>query len=158
LTAAPGRRIVNRMVNHSEMLDAAFAALADPTRRAILARLADGETTVSALAEPFSMSLPAVLKHLDALERAGLLTARKEGRVRTCRLEPAPLSQAADWIEHYRTFWEGRLEALDHYLTGHQGLNVSKEDDRWRRTRSASRASSRRRAKKSSAPLPRRKR
>jgi DNA-binding transcriptional ArsR family regulator len=141
------------MVNHSEQLNAAFAALADPTRRAILARLADGETTVSELAGPFSMSLPAVMKHLDALERAGLLTARKEGRVRTCRLEPAPLSQAADWIEHYRAFWEGRLEALDRYLTGQQ-----KEDDRWRKTRSASRAPSRRRAKKSSAPSPKRRR
>jgi DNA-binding transcriptional ArsR family regulator len=103
------------MVNQSG-LDATFAALADPTRRAMLARLALGESSVSELASPFSMSLPAVLKHVDSLQRAGLLEARKDGRVRRCRIQAAPLQQAADWIGAYRRFWDGRLDALDRYL------------------------------------------
>lgn len=102
------------MVNKS--LDATFAALSDPTRRAILARLAQGEASVSDLAGPFAMSLPAFLKHVFTLERAGLLEARKDGRVRRCRLAAAPLHEAADWLARYERFWEERLEALGRCL------------------------------------------
>ena len=92
------------MVKSAATLDATFAALADPTRRAILARLALGETSVGELATPFAMSLPAVSKHLGVLEGAGLLTRERDGRVRRCRLEPGPLHSAADWIAQYRRF------------------------------------------------------
>ena len=105
------------MVKYSDrQLDGVFAALADPTRRAILARLAQGEASVGDLAAPFAMSLPAVSKHLGVLERAGLLAREKDGRVRRCRLEPAPLEGAADWIDAYRRFWTGRFDALARYL------------------------------------------
>ena len=97
-------------------LSATFAALADPTRRAILARLASGETTVSELAEPFAMSLPAVSKHLKVLERAGLIARGREAQWRPCRLEAGPLKDAAEWVEHYRQFWEQSLDRLDDYL------------------------------------------
>ena len=93
-----------------------FSALADPTRRAILARLASGEATVTELAEPFEMSLPAVSKHLKVLQRAGLIARGREAQWRPCRLEAAPLQDAADWIEHYRRFWEESLDRLDAYL------------------------------------------
>src|ERR1700716_4180325 len=93
-----------------------LAALADPTRRAILARLALGETSVTELAEPFEMSLPAVSKHLKVLDRAGLIARGREAQWRPCRLEAAPLQDAADWIEHYRRFWEESLDRLDAYL------------------------------------------
>ncbi|MGQ0672426.1 MAG: ArsR/SmtB family transcription factor [Hyphomicrobium sp.] len=99
-----------------DTLSATFSALADPTRRAILARLADGEITVSELAEPFDMSLPAVSKHLKVLERAGLIARGREAQWRPCRLEPARLQQAADWMLQYRHFWEESFDRLDGYL------------------------------------------
>lgn len=100
----------------SDQLDATFSALADPTRRAILARLALGETTVTELAGPFDMSLPAVSKHLKVLERAGLIARGHKAQWRPCRLEPAPLEGAAGWIEQYRRLWEERLDRLDDYV------------------------------------------
>lgn len=105
------------MVNYlANSLDATFAALADPTRRAILARLARGEASVTELAEPFDMSLPAISKHLTVLERAGLLAREKEGRVRRCRLIAKPLRDAARWIAFYQQFWEEQFDALAGYL------------------------------------------
>src|ERR671929_2212888 len=103
----------------SDRLSATFAALADPTRRAILARLASGEATVNELAQPFAMSLPAVSKHLKVLERAGLITRGREAQWRPARLEADPLREVADWLEGYRRFWkqsEQRYERLDDYL------------------------------------------
>src|SRR5437899_12246302 len=97
-------------------LSTTLSALADPTRRAILARLALGEATVTELAEPFPMSLPAVSKHLKVLQRAGLIARGREAQWRPCRLEAAPLKDAADWIEHYRRFWEESFDRLDEYL------------------------------------------
>jgi len=97
-------------------LSSTFAALADPTRRAILARLALGETSVTELARPFEMSLPAVSKHLKVLERAGLIARGREAQSRPCRLAPAPLQEAASWIEEYRRFWEVSLDRLEDYL------------------------------------------
>ena len=99
-----------------DRLGATFAALADPTRRAILARLALGETSVSELAEPFDMSLPAVSKHLKVLERAGLITRGREAQWRPCRIEPRPLREVDDWLERYRRFWDESLGRLDEYL------------------------------------------
>jgi len=93
-----------------------FAALADPTRRAILARLAAGEASVTELAEPFEMSLPAVSKHLKVLERAGLIARGREAQWRPCRLEAAPLKDVSDWVEEYRRHWEERFDRLDEYL------------------------------------------
>ena len=100
----------------SDPLSATFAALADPTRRAILSRLASGEATVTQLAEPFRMSLPAISKHLKVLERAGLITQGRAAQWRPRRLEPAPLKEVSDWVEGYREIWEQRLERLDNYL------------------------------------------
>ena len=97
-------------------LSTTFAALADPTRRAILARLATGEATVSELAEPFKMSLPGFSKHLKVLENAGLISKGREAQWRPCRLEAAPLKDVAEWAERYRTLWEQRLDRLDTYL------------------------------------------
>jgi DNA-binding transcriptional ArsR family regulator len=97
-------------------LDATFAALADPTRRAILARLANGEATVSALAAPFDMSQPAISKHLKVLERAGLITRSREAQRRPRKLEPRPLAEATDWIERYRKIWEANYKRLDAVL------------------------------------------
>ena len=97
-------------------LSSTFAALADPTRRAILARLASGETSVTDLAEPFDMSLPAVSKHLKVLEGAGLITRGRDAQWRPCRLEAGRLREVADWVEHYRRFWEESLDKLDSYL------------------------------------------
>ena len=99
-----------------DQLSATFAALADPTRRAILARLISGECSVTALAEPFDMSLPAVSKHLHVLERAGLISRGREAQWRPCRLEAGPIKQVADWTERYREVWEGRLDRLEAYL------------------------------------------
>jgi DNA-binding transcriptional ArsR family regulator len=101
-------------------LNSTFAALADPTRRAILARLATGETSVSALAGPFDMSLPAISKHLKVLERAGLIARGREAQWRPCRLQAGPLKDAARWIDEYRYHWEQRLERLDSYLQQQQ--------------------------------------
>jgi DNA-binding transcriptional ArsR family regulator len=100
----------------SDALSATFAALADPTRRAILARLASGETTVSELAEPFDMSLPAVTKHLNVLERAGLITRGRHAQWRPCRIEGKALEQACGWMEQYRQFWDASMDRLDAYL------------------------------------------
>lgn len=100
----------------TDQLSATFAALADPTRRAILARLVSGECSVTELAAPFDMSLPAVSKHLRVLERAGLIAQRREAQWRLCRIEAAPLREVADWTEHYRHIWEERLDRLDDYL------------------------------------------
>jgi DNA-binding transcriptional ArsR family regulator len=97
-------------------LSVTFAALADPTRRAILARLADGEATVNELAEPFAMTLPAVSKHLKVLERAGLITRGRNAQWRPCTLDARPLRDAADWMQQYRRFWEDRLGRLDEHL------------------------------------------
>ena len=97
-------------------LDSTFAALADPTRRTILARLSRGEATVTELAEPFEMSLPAVSKHLKVLERAGLIARGREAQSRPCRLKAAPLGEVADWVEQYRRFWEQSFDRLDGYL------------------------------------------
>ena len=99
-----------------DRLSVTFSALADPTRRAILARLIAGEVSVTELAEPFAMSLPAVSKHLKVLERAGLIKRSREAQWRPCRLEAGPLKDAADWLEHYRHFWEESLDRLDDYL------------------------------------------
>ena len=99
-----------------DRLTATFAALADPTRRAILARLASGETSVTALAEPFAMSLPAISKHLKVLERAGLIARSREAQWRPCRIEPGALKHVDDWLEHYRRFWHERLDRLEDYL------------------------------------------
>jgi DNA-binding transcriptional ArsR family regulator len=100
----------------TDALSSTFSALADPTRRAMLARLAQGECSVNELAAPFAMSLPAVSKHLRVLERAGLVARRRDAQRRPCRIEAAPLKQVADWAEHYRVLWEQRLDRLDAYL------------------------------------------
>lgn len=105
----------------ADHLSTTFAALADPTRRAILARLAQGETSVTELAAPFDISMPAVTKHLKVLERAGLITRGREAQWRPCQLKASPLKDVADWVEHYRTFWEQSLDRLDDYLQELQG-------------------------------------
>jgi DNA-binding transcriptional ArsR family regulator len=110
-------------------LNQTFAALADPTRRAILARLANGEASVSELAQPFDMSLPAISKHLKVLERAGMITRGRDAQFRPCRLEPRALKAASDWLESYRIFWEQSLNNLEDYLKELQG----KEKKRGRR-------------------------
>jgi len=107
-----------------DRLSTTFAALADPTRRAILARLASGEKSVNELAEPFEMSLPAVSKHLKVLETAGLIARGREAQWRPCRLEAAPLKDISNWVERYRRFWEESFDRLDAYLRDIQ----SKED------------------------------
>jgi DNA-binding transcriptional ArsR family regulator len=99
-----------------DQLNSTFAALADPTRRAILSRLTVGETTVTELAKPFKMTLPAITKHLKVLERAGLIERGREAQWRPCRLRAAPLKNASDWIEQYRQCWEERLDRLSDYL------------------------------------------
>ena len=139
------------MVNYqAAALDTTFAALADPTRRAILARLARGQASVSELAEPFRVSLPAVVKHVSVLEKARLVRTEKSGRVRRCRLSPAPLHTAAEWIEFYQRFWEVQFDRLERFIE-----EMKQEDPSWRpRTPqgklSKSSAHSPRRARKSS--------
>ena len=100
-----------------DRLSATFSALADPTRRAILARLASGEESVTELAEPFDISLPAVSKHLKVLERAGLIARNREAQWRRCRLDAAPLRNVSEWLERYREFWEQRFDRLEAYLS-----------------------------------------
>lgn len=100
----------------ADRLSSTFAALADPTRRAILGRLLSGECSVSDLAEPFAMTMPAVSKHLRVLERAGLIAQRREAQWRHCRVEAGPLKEVADWTERYRHIWEERFDRLDRYL------------------------------------------
>lgn len=104
------------MVTATDQLSATFSALADPTRRKILAQLTDGECSVTDLAEPFEISLPAVTKHLKVLERAGLVERSKRAQWRPCTLRAEPLKEATEWIEKYRDFWEARLDRLDSYL------------------------------------------
>ena len=104
------------METPTHTLDSTFAALADPTRRAILARLSSGEATLTELAEPFEMTLPAVSKHLKVLERAGLVSRSRVAQSRPCRLEATPLREAAGWVVQYRRFWEGSFDRLDDYL------------------------------------------
>jgi DNA-binding transcriptional ArsR family regulator len=106
------------MVNYQpDRLDGIFSALSDPTRRAVLARLSEApELSVTTLAAPFAMSLPAVLKHLDVLEDAGLIARRKSGRTVSCRLNAAPMQEAQQWLAHYERFWSSRLDALERYL------------------------------------------
>jgi DNA-binding transcriptional ArsR family regulator len=101
---------------HPLILNATFTALADPTRRAILARLALGEASVLELAKPFAMSQPAISKHLKMLERAGLISRGRDAQRRPCRLEPKPLAEAVEWLEDYRRFWEARFQRLDEVL------------------------------------------
>jgi DNA-binding transcriptional ArsR family regulator len=108
-------------------LSTTFAALADPTRRAILARLASGETSVTELARPFTMSLPAVSKHLKVLERAGLIARGREAQWRPCRIEVKALKQADDWLESYRRLWDARLDRLDDYLRELQAAEAGTE-------------------------------
>jgi len=115
----------------SDTLSSTFAALADPTRRAILARLALGETSVTELSEPFDMSLPAVSKHLKVLERAGLITRGRDAQWRPCKLEAGPLRDIAGWVENYRRFWEESFNRLEDYLTELQ--NKPKEKKRGRK-------------------------
>jgi DNA-binding transcriptional ArsR family regulator len=115
------------MVKHSQALDSTFAALSDATRRGILARLASGEASVTELAAPYEMSLPAVSKHLRVLESAGLVSRRKDGRIQRCQLVAEPMKTAADWIEHYRRFWEAQLDSLAKFLEQSSG----KEKKSW---------------------------
>jgi DNA-binding transcriptional ArsR family regulator len=109
-----------------DRLSTTFAALADPTRRAILTRLMTGEVSVTELAEPFDMSLPAISKHLKVLERAGLIARGREAQWRPCRLEAGPMKDASDWLEHYRKFWEQSFDRLDDYLRELQGKGKAK--------------------------------
>jgi DNA-binding transcriptional ArsR family regulator len=103
-----------------DRLSTTLAALADPTRRAILARLATGEATVNQLAEPFDISLPAVSRHLKVLQKAGLISQGREAQWRPCRITPAPLAEVSDWVEDYRNLWERRLDRLEDYLSALQ--------------------------------------
>src|SRR5215210_6266127 len=118
-------------------LSTTFAALADPTRRAILARLAKGEVTVNELAEPFALSLPTVSKHLKVLQRAGLISQGRKAQWRPCRLETAPLHEVANWMEDYRQFWDESFDRLDNYLqelqVQAQGQKSGKENTRGRK-------------------------
>lgn len=127
------------MVNYSSSLDSTFAALADPTRRAIISSLMLGQASISELARPHRMSLPAVMKHVHVLEHAGLVSQRKIGRTRHCQLAAKPLQDAEQWISQYRTFWEGTFDSLERYLSQSEqsDLSASKEDHSWpRRNRS----------------------
>lgn len=119
----------------ADPLSATLHALADPTRRAILARLAEGEAAVTDLARPFAMSLPAVSKHLKVLEQAGLISRSREAQWRPCRLEPARLKEASDWLERYRVMWEAKLDRLEAFLAAEEGADShppSSGDDRVR--------------------------
>jgi DNA-binding transcriptional ArsR family regulator len=112
-----------------DRLDSTFAALADPTRRAILARLAAGEASVTELSQPFEMSMPAVSKHLKVLERAGLIARGREAQWRPCRLEAEPLKDVADWVGEYRRHWEERFDRLEGYLRELQEKGEKEQDD-----------------------------
>ena len=116
------------MKTASDPLSTTFQALADPTRRAILARLALGEASVSDLAEPFAISLPAVSRHLKVLEQAGLVSRTREAQWRPCQLNAGPLKDAASWIEHYRRFWDGSFERMDAYLAELQAKEAKDHD------------------------------
>jgi DNA-binding transcriptional ArsR family regulator len=114
-------------MTQAQRLDATFAALADPTRRAILARLALGEATVTELAEPFEMSQPAISKHLKVLERAGLISSNIDAQRRPRRIEAQPLAEATDWLENYRRFWEARYQRLDALLEEMKAVDAKKK-------------------------------
>ena len=116
------------LIEMADQLSSTFAALADPTRRAILARLALGETSVTELAEPFQMSMPAVSKHLKVLERAGLIARGREAQWRPCRLQAAPLKSVASWVDDYRKFWEESFDRLEAYLAQIQATQSNKEN------------------------------
>lgn len=116
MTRLRPEQILKQMLKQREPLDLAFHALADPARRGMVDRLVRGPASVSELAAPFAMSLPAVVQHLQVLEASGLVTSEKAGRVRTCRIEPAALRQAEQWITERRTAWERRLDRLGEYL------------------------------------------
>src|SRR5579863_3499059 len=116
-----------------DQLSATFAALADPTRRAILARLVSGQVSVTELAEPFEMSMPAISKHLKVLEHAGLIARGREAQWRPCRLEAGPLKDVAKWIEHYRRFWEQSFDRLEEYLREVQKKEKKNGRDKHRR-------------------------
>jgi DNA-binding transcriptional ArsR family regulator len=118
------------MTMATDRLDRTFAALADPTRRAILSRLEGGQASVLELAEPFDISLPAISKHLKVLERAGLIARTRERQSRPAQLQAAPLKEVADWTEHYRRFWEERYDRLDEYLEELQGRGKENGDGR----------------------------
>lgn len=113
------------MLNQSDRLNATFSALADPTRRAILARLSSGEASVSDLAKPMKMTMPAVTKHLKVLQRAGLVRQERRAQFRPCYLVAEPLKEASDWVEQYRKFWEESFDRLDAYLKVLQAQNVT---------------------------------
>lgn len=113
------------MSTSTAVLDARFSALAHPTRRAILARLAEGEATVTELARPFTMSQPAITKHLNVLERAGLIVRGRDAQRRPCRLRPVAMKEVSEWMDHYRAFWEESYDRLDEYL---QGLKATEEE------------------------------
>ena len=115
---------------NSDRLDATFAALADPTRRAILARLASGDASVNDLAQPFAMSQPAISKHLRVLERAGLISRGRDAQRRPRRIEAQPLAEASDWLENYRKFWEGSFQRLDDLLDELKSLDKDKDKDK----------------------------
>jgi len=117
------------MVTGDQRLDLVFGALADTTRRRILARLAVGEATVGELAAPFEISRPAISKHLKVLERAGLIHRTRNGRVRRCELEAGPLHEASEWVGRYREFWEGRLDGLAAYLENNETARTRKDDE-----------------------------
>jgi DNA-binding transcriptional ArsR family regulator len=123
--------ILNHMVKYSEQLDSTFGALADPTRRAILATLMLGEASISKLAEPYRMSLPAVMKHIRVLEQAGLVSQEKTGRTRHCRLAAQPLKDAEQWISQYRQFWEGTLDSLERFLEQPENQTETQEEQKW---------------------------
>jgi len=115
-------------MTQSQHLDATFAALADPTRRAILARLASGEVSVMDLAKPFAMSQPAISRHLKVLERAGLISRGRDAQRRPCRIQAKPLGEASGWLEKYRQFWEANFQRLDVLLEGMQANSKEKID------------------------------
>jgi DNA-binding transcriptional ArsR family regulator len=117
----------------ADQLSSTFSALADPTRRAILTKLSKGERSVSDLAEPFEMTLPAISKHLKVLEKAGLIQRSRDAQYRPCKLNAKPLKEAAKWVEQYRQFWEERLDRLDDYLAQLQGKPQEKEKKRGRK-------------------------
>ena len=124
--------ILNHMVKYSQQLDTTFGALADPTRRAILATLMLGQASITELAKPHRMSLPAVMKHVRVLEEAGLISQEKIGRTRHCRLAAQPLKDAEQWISQYRQFWEGAFDSLERFLSQPEDQpDKKKEDQQW---------------------------
>ena len=116
------------MVKHSSKLDATFAALSDPIRRGILSRLAKGDSSVGELARPFDVSLPAISRHLRVLQRAGLLTQDRQGRVRRCRLRATPMRAAAAWIERYSRFWTQQLDALAQFVEQTESKSTTQKE------------------------------